>query len=245
MPSLKEATVLVVDDEADLRDLLAFEFRLLGSKVFAAGNGLAAIGIVKSQKVDAVITDIRMSGGDGIELLDTIRTWDPAEPVVIFITAYDSEVSPFEAYHMGAEGFFAKPFSLKELVSSVQKALAPPDERWRTPPISMPMYAVQQQLPDLDTAQDNRLLKLGRGGMAIALSAERVSPGEPVSFNLQLTSGPIRRLEGTGMVRWVQQAAAAKGIRCGIEFHYLTDDARAPFLAWIHVAHCTPYIPRL
>lgn len=245
MPSLKEATVLVVDDEADLRDLLAFEFRLLGSKVCAAGNGLGAMEIVKSQKVDAVITDIRMSGGDGIELLDAIRTWNHAEPVVIFITAYDSEVSPFEAYHMGAEGFFAKPFSLKELVSSVQKALAPPEQRWGTPPTFKPAYAIQQQLPNLDTAQDNRLLKLGRGGMAIALSVGRVSPGEPVSFNLQLTGGPIRRLEGTGMVRWVQQAAAARGIRCGIEFHYLTDDARAPFLAWIRATPCTAYIPRL
>jgi hypothetical protein len=77
------------------------------------------------------------------------------------------------------------------------------------------------------------------------LSAELVSLGELVAFNLQLTNGPVRRLEGAGMVRWVQQGAAANGIECGMEFHYLTDDARMLFLAWIHGTHCTPYFPRL
>ena len=62
METLKDKTVLVVDDEPDLCDMVAFEFKLQGSHVLAASNGLGALGIVRSRKVDVIVTDLRMSG---------------------------------------------------------------------------------------------------------------------------------------------------------------------------------------
>ncbi|MCX5759714.1 MAG: response regulator, partial [Candidatus Hydrogenedentes bacterium] len=163
MVELKDSTVLVVDDEPDLCDMVAFEFKLQGSRVFAANNGRSALGIVESHQVNAVITDIRMAGYNGIELLDSIRSLNVSNPAVFFITAYESDLTPSEAYHKGAEGIFAKPFSLKALVDHVQKCLAPPEERWAYWPTSVPTRILERHLPDIAHAREEGLLHVGRG----------------------------------------------------------------------------------
>lgn len=116
MNSLQQATVLIVDDEPDLCDMLAFEFSLQGSRVLSASDGDRAFQVVQSQKVDAVVTDIQMANGTGTELLDRIRGQNAYEPPVVFITAYDTMISPIEAYDRGAEAIFGKPFRLKDLI---------------------------------------------------------------------------------------------------------------------------------
>jgi DNA-binding response OmpR family regulator len=245
MVKLDQATVLVVDDEPDLRDMVAYEFELMGSRVFEAGDGDGALGIMESQKVDAVITDIRMSGCDGIHLLDDIRKRDARDPVVIFITAYDSDLSPFEAYHLGAEGIFAKPFSLKALVDNVQRALVPPEERLAAVPGLRPQRTITRMLPDLDQAQQAKLIAVGRGGLALALTDCHVMPGESIWLDLSFDGGPIPALQGSGLVRWIQQGPTPCAVRCGIEFEYLTDESRRYFIDWLATVHCTPYIPRI
>ncbi len=245
MLTLQDATVLVVDDEPDLRDMVAYEFELMGSKVFEASDGDGALGIMKSEKVDAVITDIRMSGCDGIHLLGDIRKQDASDPVVIFISAYDSDLSPFEAYHLGAEGIFAKPFSLKSLVENVQRALVPPAERWAAEPSPPPHRVIERSFPDLEQAAQARLVALGRGGIAIALTDCHVMPGESVAFDLRFDGGPIPVLKGTGVVRWIQQGPAPCAARWGIEFEYLAEESRHAFVKLLSSVRCTPYIPRI
>jgi DNA-binding response OmpR family regulator len=245
MVKLDEATVLVVDDEPDLRDMVAYEFELMGSRVFEAGDGDGALGIMEAQKVDAVITDIRMSGCDGIHLLGDIRKRDASDPIVIFITAYDSDLSPFEAYNLGAEGIFAKPFSLKALVDNVQRALVPPEERWAAPPALRPQRTIARTLPALDQAQEAKLIALGRGGLAVTLTDCHVMPGESVWFDLRFEGGPIPVLQGSGVIRWIQQGTTPCAARWGIEFEHLTDESRKCFIDWLATVHCTPYIPRI
>jgi DNA-binding response OmpR family regulator len=245
MADLRDARILIVDDEPDLRDMVACEFALQGSKVFEADSGRGALGIVQSENVDAVITDIRMADCSGIELLRHLRLRHEGDPVVIFITAYECDLPPLEAYSQGAEGIFAKPFCLKDLVECVQKALVPPEKRWSTPPARQPGQVIERDLPDLDATRRGRLLALGRGGMAIALTDIRVAQDEPLSFNLRLAGGPVPIIEGAGIVRWVRQAAENCGRICGVEFEYLTDAARGPVLRWIKANRCTAFIPRL
>jgi len=245
MTQLKECTVLVVDDEQDLREMVAFEFELLGSRVLAASNGLSALGIVESEPVDAVVTDIRMSGCDGIELLNNLRTRSPSRPAVIFITAYDSDLSPCEAYRMGAEGIFAKPFSLKELVSNVERALIPLEERWCVPPATRPVSMIRCRWPDFETPRRAGWLELGRGGMAVMAKTRGIAPGETTGFDIQLAVGPIPRIEGSGPVRWAKQGADTSTTFCGIEFDSLSDECRPSIVEWIKASPQKPFIPGL
>jgi DNA-binding response OmpR family regulator len=245
MARLNDRTVLVVDDEPDLREMVAFEFRLLGSKVFSADNGLSALGILESEGVDAVVTDIRMSGCDGIELLNSLRERSPVNPVVILITAYDSDLSPCEAYRMGAEGIFPKPFSLKDLVTNVERALTPLEERWSTPPSVRPGRVIECRWQNYETACSQRGIALGRGGMALSVGARGISPGEAAWFDVRLATGPLQAIEGSGTVRWVSQGPDASAIHCGIEFEYLTDACRRIIIDGQTAALRKPFIPNL
>lgn len=245
MTALERRTILVVDDEQDLREMVAFEFELRGSHVLAASNGASALDIIDSEPVDAVVTDIRMSGCDGIALLNTLRARDPVRPVVVFITAYDSDLSPCEAYRMGAEGIFAKPFRLKELVTNVERALIPLEERWSTPPVSEPARAIECHWPDLETPRHAGWFALGKGGLAVMAKVRGITPGETVAFDIHLGTGPLRRIEGCGAVRWAKQGSDVGVTCCGIEFEYLSDECRSSVLEWMRELQPREYIPAL
>lgn len=245
MLKLKDSTVLVVDDEPDLCDMVAFEFKLQGSRVFAANNGRSAFGIVESHEVNAVITDIRMAGYNGIELLDNIRSRHVSNPSVFFITAYESDLAPSEAYHKGAEGIFPKPFSLRSLVEHVEKSLAPPEERWTRAPVSVPARILERHLPDVERAKAESLLHVGRGGFALAMAGERPVPGELAGFHLALSDNELPLIEGAGTIRWVRPGPKSDTCACGIEFEYLSDACRDNILAWIRERQLVSYIPRI
>jgi CheY-like chemotaxis protein len=72
MKSLKDATVLVVDDEDELREIFVDEFRAIGAKVFEARQGVEALEILRREKIDVLLSDVRMPGGDGISLIRNI-----------------------------------------------------------------------------------------------------------------------------------------------------------------------------
>ena len=245
MTALDRRTVLVVDDEQDLREMVAFEFELRGSRVLAASNGANALDIIDTEPVDAVVTDIRMSGCDGIELLNTLRARDSVRPVVVFITAYDSDLSPAEAYRMGAEGIFAKPFSLKELVSSVERALVPLEERWSVPPESPPARLIECHWPDLEMPFQAGWFALGKGGLAVVARVRGITPGETVGFDIHVGTGALRRIAGSGAVRWTKQGSDAVATCCGIEFDYLADECRDSVLAWMNELQPKEFIPVL
>lgn len=245
MLELKDSTVLVVDDEPDLCDMVAFEFKLQGSRVFAANNGRSALGIVESHQVNAVITDIRMAGYNGIQLLDSIRSRDASNPAVFFITAYESDLAPSEAYHKGAAGIFPKPFSLKSLVDTVQKVLAPPEERWASRPSAVPSRIVNRRISDLPRAREQDSFQLGRGGFSLAITGDKPDLAETIGFRLELDDPGLPLLEGAGTIRWVRMGLKNGACSCGIEFEYLSDACRSGVLEWIAARDFVPYIPRM
>lgn len=116
--------VLVVDDEADLRELIAFDFDEAGFLVLEAENAKSAMNILENNKVDIVISDIRMPDGDGVTLLEEVKQKFPNHmPAFIFITGY-SDITAEEAMKRGASGFFSKPFDRRKLIESVSKLVA-------------------------------------------------------------------------------------------------------------------------
>ncbi len=186
-----------------------------------------------------------MAGYNGIELLDSIRLRNASNPAVFFITAYESDLAPSEAYDKGAEGIFAKPFSLKALVDHVQKALAPPEERWAHWPAAVPARIFERHLPDIERAKEKRLLHVGRGGFALASAGERSVVGELTGFHLALDDPEVPLIEGAGTVRWVRSGLKGDTCACGIEFDYLSDACRSNVLAWINARNLVAYIPRM
>ena len=117
------ANLLVVDDEKDMTRLLQRTLEMdLDCKVSMAFSGEMALNILNQQPCDLVITDIRMPGMDGFELLSQIKAKFP-DLTVVMLTAFGNIDSAVDAIKMGAYDFISKPFDQEELIFKIQKAL--------------------------------------------------------------------------------------------------------------------------
>jgi DNA-binding NtrC family response regulator len=114
--------VLVVDDEPKLCDLLASALSQNGIQVFTAGNGLHALTVLEREEIDLVISDWRMPGMDGPQLLAEIKQRFPQLPVIV-MTAYSTVKNAVQSMRNGAYDYISKPFDIDELDITVQKAL--------------------------------------------------------------------------------------------------------------------------
>jgi len=114
--------VLVVDDEPKLCDLLASALNQNGITVFTAGNGLHALKVLETEDIDLVISDWRMPGMDGPQLLAEIKSRFAHLPVIV-MTAYSTVKNAVQSMRNGAFDYIAKPFDIDELDITVSKAL--------------------------------------------------------------------------------------------------------------------------
>jgi len=114
--------ILVVDDEATIRDLIGKGLSQIGGySVEVAQNGVEAIEKIERDVFDLVLTDLKMPGMDGIELLKTIKGTRP-EVLVILMTAYGTIETAVEAMKIGANDYITKPIDLNELLLHISKA---------------------------------------------------------------------------------------------------------------------------
>jgi DNA-binding response OmpR family regulator len=108
--------VLIVDDEATLRRALRVGLAARGFEVMEAGNGNEALTIVAAEQCDAVLMDINMPELDGIEACRRIRHIRPALQILI-ISVRDGEEDKQRAFEAGANAYFTKPFTLREVIA--------------------------------------------------------------------------------------------------------------------------------
>ncbi len=114
--------VLLVDDDPGLLRLLSLRLRSFGHEVKAVASGSQALAVLNSFRPQTVITDLRMEGMDGIELLDEIHRRQPSLPVML-ITAHGTIPEAVAATHRGAFGFLTKPVDKESLHEQVLQAL--------------------------------------------------------------------------------------------------------------------------
>jgi len=114
--------VLVVDDEASIRDLLSKTLALAEYDIDTAPDGRTAVGRLRAGQYDLLITDLKMPGMDGLTLIREARQLAPTLPIVI-ITAYSTETSAIEAINLGVSGYLTKPFRITKILSTAAKAL--------------------------------------------------------------------------------------------------------------------------
>jgi len=114
--------VLVVDDDESIRAVLGFQLEELGLDVTLAASAEEAWKLFEGDSHDLVVTDVRMSGMSGLELLDRLRGRDP-EPLVIVMTAYGSVRQAVDAMKRGAHDYLTKPFDRDSVRLAVRKAI--------------------------------------------------------------------------------------------------------------------------
>jgi DNA-binding NtrC family response regulator len=114
--------ILIIDDDAEMVRLAAEELSRHGFAVVSAGSGAAGLQVLRDQSLDVVVTDLRMEGVGGMDILRAAADVRP-EAKVIMITAFGSIASAIEAMKAGAFHYLSKPFEIEELVLAVEKAL--------------------------------------------------------------------------------------------------------------------------
>ncbi len=118
--------ILVVDDEEGLREGLSHLLEDEGYRVLCAENGDRALEIIRQTHIDLILTDMRMPGMGGIELLKSVRAVNEHVGVII-LTGYGEIESYIEAMNFGAMEYVSKPFKVNELKFIVNKILTRPE----------------------------------------------------------------------------------------------------------------------
>ncbi|WP_370915764.1 MULTISPECIES: response regulator transcription factor [unclassified Corynebacterium] len=109
-------TVLVVDDEPSIVELLAVSLKFQGFTVLTAGSGQEALRIARANTPDAFILDVMMPGMDGFELLGKLRA-EGFDGPVLYLTAKDAVEHRIHGLTIGADDYVTKPFSLEEVIT--------------------------------------------------------------------------------------------------------------------------------
>ena len=114
--------ILLIDDDVLVLKTIRKLLSLKGHELFECKSSEEALGLVKKETFDLVITDIRMPGLNGIQMLEKIRDDQQNKNLpVILITGYASEDAPIEAFRLNADDYILKPFNSDQLLASVQR----------------------------------------------------------------------------------------------------------------------------
>jgi len=119
---MAEFSILVVDDDQSLRRVVEFNLKKHSYNVTAVDNGAMALDIIGRRHFDLLISDIKMEGMDGVELMRAVHEFKPDLPVIL-ITAYGTIEKAVEAIKTGAFDYVTKPFDMDDFMHTVDKAL--------------------------------------------------------------------------------------------------------------------------
>jgi CheY-like chemotaxis protein len=215
---LKQASVLLVEDEPVLREIMTAWLERVAGKVFPAEHGREAVEILAKNKINLVLSDVRMPGMNGVELLKWINQSPEPRPRMILITGF-SDLALRDALDMGVEAILEKPIKREELLRLAQISVTALDELWRRPAAEQPETKLEVTFENLATAL-NKHIAFGRRGFCIHM-AQQLGEG-PVAFAIRFRKEAVM-LSGRGIARWV---SPPEGM-AGIEIEFLEEPGRA------------------
>jgi two-component system, OmpR family, response regulator len=115
------ATVLVVDDDGHIREVVRFGLEQAGYRVLEAADGRAALELARARPIDVVVLDIIMPEQDGLEVCRKLR--ERSQVPILFLSSRDDELDRVLGLELGADDYVTKPFSPRELVARVKALL--------------------------------------------------------------------------------------------------------------------------
>ncbi|MFA6413600.1 MAG: response regulator [Syntrophales bacterium] len=163
--------ILVVDDEKDIVDLVAYNLEKEGYDVLTTGDGERALAVIKSGKLDLVILDLMLPGIKGLDICRIIRRHPETEWLpVIMLTAKGEDLDKVVGLEMGADDYITKPFSIRELVARVRAVLRRAEAR-------------KGPVPDAPEVFSSRDLHLDYDACAVTVAGKKVEMG-PTEYKL-------------------------------------------------------------
>lgn len=123
MKNNRKKTILIADDDENLRRVLEFQLQEAGYEVVVAGDGEEALDRFTTNDIDSVITDLRMPKVSGLELLERIKELDGETPVIV-VTAFGEVETAVAAVKAGAFDYINKPFNRDEILLTLERALS-------------------------------------------------------------------------------------------------------------------------
>ncbi|RMH57769.1 MAG: response regulator [Candidatus Hydrogenedentota bacterium] len=127
---MSKKVVLVVDDQANVRNILEFNFKRRGFDVLAAPDGLAAITMAVNQTPDLVVLDIMMPGIDGFQVLEKLKSSEKTREIpVLVVSAKGTEPDILKAMQLGAKDYVVKPFNMDALIQKAFRLIESAPER--------------------------------------------------------------------------------------------------------------------
>jgi CheY-like chemotaxis protein len=233
---LEEATILVVDDELELLEIFGRWLGREGCRVLTAPNGAEALKVLETEKIDVLVSDIRMPVMGGVALVRTLYDRKITVPSIIFVSGY-GDVEAREMYGLGVEMLIEKPLNRKALLRALEDSVKGRDELWRTPSAEPMAQSVYLELDSLARAMSTCTFQLGHGGCCIASGL----PLEEKTIDLSIRfvqDGLLLRAQGT--VRWHEKFAG----RAGVSFDHLEEECREWVIDTMRTSGCRSFIPQ-
>jgi two-component system response regulator GlrR len=183
---MKQPQILLVDDDAGLRELITLRLEANGFRVEAVDSGEAALGQLAVSRPDAVLTDMQMGGMDGMALFSTIHARDPSLPVIV-LTAHGTIPDAVAATQRGLFGYLTKPYDAPTLIELLKRATrlagSSPgaiDNSWRSEIVTAsPVMDILLAEARLAAQSDAALLIQGESGTGKELLARAIHRASP------------------------------------------------------------------
>jgi DNA-binding NtrC family response regulator len=186
------ATILIVDDEKNIRTHLATFVRGLGHAADVASDATEALAVLDRHAIDVVLSDVRMAGMNGLALLAEIRRRRP-EAVVVIMTAYATIPGAVEAMRAGAYDYLAKPFALDEVGLLLERVLE--------------VQGLRRENRVLREASGSPLLESGNPRMRKVLDTARQAAGSDITVMLTGESGTGKNVLASAIHDWSARSA--------------------------------------
>jgi len=205
---LKEATVLIVDDEPELLEIMTAWFERIQCHVLTAVNGVQALEKIRTERVHVLISDIRMPVMDGISLLENIKASGPYMPSVIFVSGF-ADIPARLSCSLGVEAIVSKPVERGELLATVERMLVDRFVLWSSPLGNERAVSLHIELDSVSEAVARGIIAFGHGGFCVQ-SMLALHEG-PVRLAIEFTK-EHRTILGEGRVRWYDTREQLAGV---------------------------------
>jgi CheY-like chemotaxis protein len=212
---------------------------MLGFQTQVAENGEKAFHEAQINSYQLIISDIRMPIWDGARFLQEIRKISAASPPFVFMTGF-ADISPQDAYAMGADAYVGKPFDPDYLSGIIDRLLLPLPEQ---------LFQTIEEKVDHKIFGNPESISIGRRGFFLCglIDPKKLKVGELVAFDLQCDgcSLPYTKMKGLGRVRWTMaEGNETLSAGCGVEILRLEEPSPDVLIRFAIDNRIIPVIPK-